>query len=70
MNKLHLASIVFVALILAGGTALVTTQEEPNCEERYGELIDGQIDSTELPDQCRPIPEDVENQVLVNAFQE
>lgn len=70
MNSLHLASIAFVALILAGGTALVTTQGEPDCEERYDELINGQIDSTELPDQCRPIPEDVERQVLVKAFQE
>jgi hypothetical protein len=70
VNKSYLAAITFVALILAGGTVLVATQEGPGCEERYDDLIDGQIDSTELPDQCRPIPEDVENQVLINAFQE
>lgn len=58
--------IVLIASIVIG--AVLYDSSEPNCEEEYEKVLDGDLDSSEVSETCKPIPEDIENQLLVQAL--
>jgi hypothetical protein len=69
MEYSYLAAAIVLVAALAGGAYIMTGEEKVNCETQYDRLLNDTIDSTEITEQCRPIPEDIQNQVLAEAFQ-
>jgi hypothetical protein len=71
MNKnvitgmLAVTIVILSAFLLIGGGGEV---EQVDCEEEYDRAVNGSIQAEEISEQCTPVPEDVERQLLAQAM--
>lgn len=69
MSKKIIAAIGVLVLVLgAAGLFLQDSNSQVNCEEVYNQTVDGEMPADQIPEQCRPLPEDVEKKVLLRAL--
>jgi len=62
--------VVITIFVLVGLSATVFNpfKEQIDCDKKYDAAIEGDIKAEDIPEKCRPIPEDVEKKLLLNAF--
>lgn len=69
-----LAGLLAVSLVLITTFDLVPetsnsgTEKPADCDAQYNRTIAGQMEPGQITEDCRPIPESVENQVLARAL--
>lgn len=70
MNSKTLIIAIGALLVIGAGTGLYTLTDsgETDCEEKYDQALNEEIDSGEIPDECEPVPEEVERQILIQAL--
>jgi hypothetical protein len=57
------ATVILSAILLVGGGSEVV-----DCGQEYDRAVNGSIQAEEISEQCTPVPEDVERQLLAQAM--
>jgi len=71
MEERKLAVAGAVALVSMGaivGGMMFLDSEPVDCEEIYDQAKEGEIEPDEIPEECEPVPEDVEQELLLQAL--
>lgn len=69
-----LAGLLTVSLVLMTAFGLVPgasnsgAEKSADCDSQYNRTVAGQMESSQITEDCRPLPESVENQVLARAL--
>nr|EGQ40461.1 MAG: hypothetical protein J07AB56_11900 [Candidatus Nanosalinarum sp. J07AB56] len=61
-------SVVLVVSDVVPGISSSEAEESVDCDTQYDRTIAGEMESGEITEDCRPIPESVKNQVLAKAL--
>lgn len=69
-NKKFLILVIVSVLILVTGIYLFNPSngEDVQCDEEYQRAVENEIDLENISEECRPLPDDVEHQVLAQAL--
>jgi len=70
MNKKLILAVTTVFLILAIAVVGVLNMDngEIDCDAEYEKTLNNEMNSSDISEECRPLPEDVENQLLIQAL--
>lgn len=68
-GHIGIALILATIVIVGGGAVLLNPfTNKVNCENKYDAATNGEIEPEEIPDECRPLPEEVEKKLLLEAL--
>lgn len=71
MDRKHLLLLVAIlmgVLLTAGFLASNLNGGDIDCEEVYNKTVSGEKDPGDIPEKCKPLPEEVEKKVLARAL--
>jgi len=69
MNRKLILAVTTVFLILAIVVGVLNMDKgEIDCDVEYEKTLNNEMNSSDISEECRPLPEDVENQLLIQAL--
>lgn len=70
MNTKTLVIATGALIIIGAGIGLYALIDsgEKDCEEKYDQVVNEKTDVEDIPEDCQPVPEEVETEILIQAF--
>lgn len=66
-TRILAGGLILLILIVAGGYMALEGQAV-DCDRKYNQTIEGEIEPGEIPEECRPLPDKVEDRILAQAL--
>lgn len=67
-RKTLIVLVVLFSIVLLSGIFMYSDSGSVNCESFYNQTLEGEMQPDQIPDSCRPIPEDVEKRLLAQSL--